>query len=1027
MLSFRCSLVLLASWIFFPVIAAADPIRVSPGNTAEGSLGGGQEQAIEVVLPARHHARVAVEQVDIDLELRLLAADGSTELVMENLGGPFGPEEVTLTSDQPTVRRLIIAPVYETAAAGRYRLQVVDLRPLRPGDEEIATAERSFAEVILMAVSRRPEQARQAIPRLEHLAKAFSATQRPLFEGRCYDTAGFAHWVLDRPSQAIALYERARQVFDAAGQEVFAADSINHMATAEHALGHWEKAASLLEAILPVYIRHQHREGEAASLASLSAIHEQLGRPQDALAASHRAIALAAAGSNRHVEATAQRNLGVLLRNLGDLDHARTAFDAALAIERDIGWRDGEAQSLAEIGALEHRRGNLETAISTLDQALKLARQADSRRVMLWTLHNLGNALGDAGETQQALDHLTEALQIGRERQDRSEADILLRMGSLETDRGRAAAARRHFKDALDRFRRLGHRDGESRALLALAEDLRRRGDLTSAHRQVESAITILDSTRRRLVRPDRRAAFAASKALAYELRVALRMEIHHQSPEAGWDRRAFEAHEAARARSLRETLVASRGGNAEEFAEGPRGDRLRRAIRELEALEAQRLRHRRQGAPETADLDHEIAAAVDRYRDLQAELRQQYRRVSLLDAPPPVTVEQLQEELLDDRTVVLEFALGEPVSYAWLIAKDRFESFRLPSRQQIEERAQELHGLLSRSHRRGVPAQAEISARRLSNDLLAPLQGGLDGHQRLVLVADGALAYIPFGLLTPPAEAGRPTALGERHEILAVPSLGVLRELRRPRSRRMGTRVAVIADPVFAPRDERVAQQNRESSSQEEPWRMASLERSSRDLDLDRLGRLPFSRREALAIAALLEKDERFLALDFDASLATVEAGLLRGHEIVHFATHTLVNSRHPELSGLVLSLVDPVGRPQAGFLRAHSIAELDLDAELVVLSGCQTALGKAVRGEGLLGLTRAFMHAGAPRVVVSLWDVSDEATAQLMTRFYRALLEERLPVAAALRQAQQEMRREKRWSAPYYWAGFVVQGDWQ
>ena len=144
----------------------------------------------------------------------------------------------------------------------------------------------------------------------------------------------------------------------------------------------------------------------------------------------------------------------------------------------------------------------------------------------------------------------------------------------------------------------------------------------------------------------------------------------------------------------------------------------------------------------------------------------------------------------------------------------------------------------------------------------------------------------------------------------------------------------------------------------------------------------------------------------------------------IVHFATHGLINSQHPELSGIVLSLVDRQGKLQDGFLRLHDIYNMRLGADLVVLSACQTALGKEIKGEGLVGLTRAFMYAGVPRVVASLWEVSDLATAELMKKFYGAMFQRGLPPAAALRTAQLEMSKDRRWNSPYYWAGFQITG---
>ena len=192
-------------------------------------------------------------------------------------------------------------------------------------------------------------------------------------------------------------------------------------------------------------------------------------------------------------------------------------------------------------------------------------------------------------------------------------------------------------------------------------------------------------------------------------------------------------------------------------------------------------------------------------------------------------------------------------------------------------------------------------------------------------------------------------------------------------------------------------------------------------------LARLPFSREEAASIAALARPKDMLSATDFAANRSAALGAALADYRVVHFATHGLIDSERPELSGLVLSLVTDRGAPQDGFLRLHDIFNMRLNADLVVLSACQTALGKEIRGEGLVGLTRAFMYAGAPRVVASLWQVSDLATAELMKRFYPGMLQRHLPAAAALRAAQLDMSADPRWAPPYFWAGFVLQGDWR
>jgi CHAT domain-containing protein len=263
---------------------------------------------------------------------------------------------------------------------------------------------------------------------------------------------------------------------------------------------------------------------------------------------------------------------------------------------------------------------------------------------------------------------------------------------------------------------------------------------------------------------------------------------------------------------------------------------------------------------------------------------------------------------------------------------------------------------------------------------------------------------------------------------------------------------IAILADPVFEPNDPRVLSGLRKDdnhhlvarvrSAHEAPTASgiqtqsastpnAELLRSFRGFDLlnERGGfsRLPFSRDEADAIAALAAQTSSLKATDFQATRTIATSGQLSRFRILHVATHGLLNSEHPELSGLVLSLVDEHGRPQDGFLRMHEIYNLNLPADLIVLSACQTALGKQIRGEGLVGLTRGFMYAGAERVVASLWQVDDLATAELMKRFYRAMLKEGKQASEALRLAQLEMLKQNRWSAPYFWAAFTIQGEWK
>jgi CHAT domain-containing protein len=336
--------------------------------------------------------------------------------------------------------------------------------------------------------------------------------------------------------------------------------------------------------------------------------------------------------------------------------------------------------------------------------------------------------------------------------------------------------------------------------------------------------------------------------------------------------------------------------------------------------------------------------------------------------------------------------------------------------------------------------ANLPAAAQALSQTLLAPVAAQL-GNKRLVIVADGALQYIPFAMLPDPT-AGRNRPLVVSHEIVSLPSASALAIQRAELAGRQPApkTLAVIADPVFDRSDARFNSVATEPSDKTEVQTVASddarsiehlAEKSSNKPDVTTrrmvIPRLPFTRQEATRLLALTPKDSSFSAIDFQASRANVLKGDLSQYRYVHFATHGLLDSERPGLSSLVLSMVDEQGKQQDGFLRANDIYNLKLPAELVVLSACQTGLGKEIKGEGLVGLTRGFMYAGAARVVVSLWSVNDKATADLMTKFYEKMLKQGARPAAALRAAQVEMWRQKQWQSPYYWAAFTLQGEWR
>ncbi len=521
-------------------------------------------------------------------------------------------------------------------------------------------------------------------------------------------------------------------------------------------------------------------------------------------------------------------------------------------------------------------------------------------------------------------------------------------------------------------------------------------------------------------------------------------MQRRHQANPGNDDdvAAALEISERARARALLDSLLEAHV-DLREGIEPALLERERSLQKQLN--DASSALSRLFGSKGGDDALAAAAQKVDRltaeYQQVQTLVRRDSPHYAAVTQPQPSSARDIQQSVLDEDTVLLEFALGDERSWLWAVTTEDITSVELVSRRRIEATARSLYRKYTARQRQRGESTAEYEKRlagaeagrvqtaaEMSRLLFAGIARRLTGEwrgKRLAIVATGALEYLPFAALPLP-ERTPAIPMIARHEIVTIPSASVLAMLRRETSDRApaaGT-LAIVADPVFDPSDPRIGGGR-------------SLERTSSTSRGDSLGglalardgfaRLPFSRDEAHAIASLAGPRQVFTALDFDASRSTVLGGALQRYRVVHFATHGIVDGRRPALSGLILSLFDERGKARNGYLRLHDIYNTRLDADLVVLSACQTALGKEIKGEGLVSLTRAFMYAGAPRVVASLWQVNDHATAELMTHFYRGILQQKLAPGAALRAAQRALARDPRWREPYYWAGFVLQGDWR
>lgn len=777
-------------------------------------------------------------------------------------------------------------------------------------------------------------------------------------------------------------------------------------------------------------------------------------------------------------------NLAVLYQDQGRFEKAEEYYLKALGKEERYFPRSSLLEgTLDDLAVLFDQQGDLARAEAYHRRALSVAERLDPDSLdVADILSNLAECIVEQGDRSRAEVYQRQALSIREKAAPDSlpTAYSLAGLGKIARIRGNLRKAEEYYRRSLAIAEKV---DAPSRDrasfFIGLAAVLREQRDFSGAEHLYRQSLAIIESEDPGSA--DRVTTLANLAGTVYQQnRLDEAAQLYHQALNTlenrafhlggvqetrslyraeharyyqeytglliaqGHPEQAFEVLEGSRARTLLE-MLAHADVDVEQGADPVLRERERKLRQMLNAKAEYRIRivagnHTDQ---QTAVVDKEIENLLLEQQEVEAQLRTISPAYASLTQPQKLDVPEIQK-LLKSNTLLLEYSLGEERSYVWAVSDNSFKLYVLPKRAEIEAAARRVYDLLTLRNRLANrtaededPTEKKFmqAAKKLSEMVVGPVVRLLPG-KRLLIVSDGALQYIPFSALPTPERRTDQVPLIVNHEIINLPSASVLAELRRQEIGRGKSpkAVAVLADPVFDPRDERLTKHTLEEASSSTSLSHPGIDliRSAEDIGLTRggklyLNRLLYTRNEADAVMAVTPTGKGMLAVDFNASRAVATSPALAKYRIVHFATHGIINNRHPELSGLVLSLVNKQGKPQDGFLKLQDIYNMRLPVDLVVLSGCETGLGEQVSGEGLMSLTRGFMYAGATRVVASLWSVSDVATASLMADFYRAMERDGMHPAAALRVAQIQMWKQKQWSSPYYWAAFQIQGDWK
>jgi CHAT domain-containing protein len=677
-----------------------------------------------------------------------------------------------------------------------------------------------------------------------------------------------------------------------------------------------------------------------------------------------------------------------------------TKYQQALKIIQTAHRARDETVVLWGVGRALYFAKRYEEALPILEEAFAESKKQDQPIALSMCHDFIGRTLDGLNDHAGALKHLEKALELYDTAKNPMEvARTRARIGQIYEMSGRLDDARRFYQQSMQTFERLSDRVNQSATVFALGRLEMKSGNYDLAEQYLRQSIDATENMRRLSRSRDLTAGFSATVHDRYEQYIQCLM---HNASDQSRVVLAFETSELARARSLAELLRVN-DTNLLSNVNAELGERERALRQSLRVKEDERvsLLATEYTTAQLAALDAEMGKLTAEYNDVLTAINQRYPAYTQITQPQPWDLKRIQQEVIgDEDTVLLEYFLGDEKSHVWVVTRNSITSHELPSQAVIAKTVRSLFALLKQPANAETNDQLNATARELAQMILWPVAGELN-KKRILVAADDALHYIPFQVL--PADATNAEPLLARYEIVNVPSASILGELRKETARRpvRAKTLAAFGNPIFAT--------------------------DHTDLSRGQEGRLFYSAREIENLRDVASEQQTFAATEYDATREQLLKTDLTQFAILHFATHGKFDPERPQNSGLQLSTIDRDGKTVNGFVGLQDVYSLRAPVDLVVLSACETGLGEEVRGEGLLGLTRGFMYAGGTSVVASLWQVEDEVTAELMKRFYTELLNNHKPPAEALRAAQNAIRQVPEWSAPHYWAGFTLQGEYR
>lgn len=1000
----------------------------------EKRIFGLQEHVYELSLNKGEFVKVGLSGQEANLTVSLL---GEKENILEidDSQSFRGQESMPLLAESNGTYRVEIKSAYDTPVNGKYVLTIT--KPTIATEKQASQYKTDLLFYRARVEKRKGEEAstKKSLEMWQQALLSYGELQDQTKQALTLLEIARNHASLGDHKNAVANFEKSLGL---ANSEL-KPRVLNTLGLNYYDVGETKKALDLLNQALPLMKDADDRDGEADCLSNIGSVYWYLLDPERARDYYYRALnCWKPLGIKLDL---ILHNLATVCDELGEYDTAEKYYKESLEKVKERGDKEGELVTRIMFARNRGFFGDFKTSKSMYSDCIQLAKSVGNVRVTGILLAELGNMNVRLGEINEAKSFYEETLSLIEKSSDKKAQSIAeVGLGKVYSLLGENAKALEHLEKGLNITREVGEQLIEMDALYGIALIYRKEGNINKSLETTRKALDILESIRSRIYTFRSKTAYFATVRFYYDLYIDNLVQLKGVDASI---METFTASEKAKARAFTENLV-----EMSTKIENQIDPKLNTEHRELLSTLSSKLQSRldavKEGKPK-ADLekiDKEIDQVTERIQQVEREISKVNIQYASLKYSPIVTLKEVQSRLIDNETLLVEYFLGGENSYVWVVGTQFAKAYKLPKEKDIDDIALSLQTLLSeRSRKKPFEKESEKTERvkvadtqlpakvkALSEILLEPIKKEIK-DKRLLIVADGSLHYIPFSLLLDPADGTTPLIVN--HEVINVASASALSVLETQRDRKITTQktLAIFADPIFSETDPRYSKNNKNNVEQlAANNKERDSERGFSDFfDRSSDGRLIYSRKEAEVISKFTQSDQVKVYLDTAANLPNFKDPDLSIYKYIHLATHGLFSPDHPELSGLMLSRFDDQGKPQNGFISASEIYTLKLPVEMVVLSACQTGLGKNLRGEGVVGLTRGFMYAGAKRVVVSLWNVNDKATSDLMTVFYQQMLQENKTPAQALREAQIQISKSSEWSSPYYWAPFVIYGEYK